>query len=150
MPPVLTGRRRSRILEPVGLVHRLSAMILCLGLAAGNAALCAGWAATPEERMACCADGGGCPMHEGKPDDSGADRAITQVEADNCCAASERESSTPSGPAFAASISSAVLGPASVLPPRVPSLVPGDDWRILSPLPTRPVPRHVLLSVFLV
>jgi hypothetical protein len=32
-----------------------------LPLFAGNATLCAGWSATPEERMACCKEGMACP-----------------------------------------------------------------------------------------
>jgi hypothetical protein len=152
LPPVscnqtdsLTRRRRSSILDVVGLLHRLSAVLLCLGLIAGNAAICAGWAATPEERMACCSEGGECPMHKGKSHDSGSGRDLTQVEADACCAASEREHSSPSMPTFVA-----VLGPGIVLPASVPVLVQSDDWRTYSPIPTPPVPKHVLLSVFLV
>jgi hypothetical protein len=135
----------------VGLVHRLSAVLLCFGLVAGNAAVCAGWAATPEARMACCADGRDCPMHKDKSDDSGSGRVLTQLEADSCCAASEREnSSSPSTPTFVVAISFAVLGAGVVLPLSVPSLVLSDNWRTFSPLPTTPVAKHVLLSVFLV
>lgn len=134
----------------MGLVHRVSTVLVCLGLIAGNAAVCAGWAATPEARMACCADGGTCPMRKGASRDAGSHRVLTQVEADNCCASSEREDSSPSTPAFAAAMSFAVLGPGTVLPAIVPALVLSDDWRTFSPIPTGPVPRHVLLSVFLV
>jgi hypothetical protein len=75
---------------------------------------------------------------------------MTQVEADACCAASEREHSSPTTPVFVPAISVAVLGPGIVLPARVPALILSDDWRTFSPIPTPPVPRHVLLSVFLV
>jgi len=37
-----------------------------------------------------------------------------------------------------------------VLPRMVPALVLSDAWRTVSPLPTAAVPKHLLLSVFLV
>jgi hypothetical protein len=135
----------------VRLLHRLSAVLLSLGLIAGNAAICAGWAATPEERMACCAEGGECPMHKRQARESSSVRhVLTQIDADACCASSEREQSSPSSPTFVAAISVAVLGPGVVLPAPVPALVLSDGWRTYSPIPTPPVPKHVLLSVFLV
>src|SRR5262245_6914510 len=130
-------------------MHRLSAVLLCLGLIAGNAAVCAGWAATAEERMACCDDGGTCPMHKSESRDAGSRRVLTQVEADNCCAFG-RENSSSSTPTFVAAISSAVLEPGIVLPTSVPALVLSDDWRTFSPIPTTPVPKHLLISVFLI
>jgi hypothetical protein len=42
-------------------VRRLWAVFLCLVLLGGNAAVCAGWAPTPEARKACC-ESGMCPM----------------------------------------------------------------------------------------
>jgi hypothetical protein len=146
----LTPEAGSSILEEVRLFHRLAAVLLSLGLIAGNAAICAGWAATPAERMACCSESGECPMHKGKSHDSGSGHVLTQVDADACCAASEREHSSPSSLTFVATISVAVLGPGIVLPASVPALVLSDDWRRYSPIPTPPVPKHVLLSVFLV
>lgn len=89
-------------------------------------------------------------MHKGESHDSGTGRALTQVEADNCCASSERQDSSSSTPTFVTALSLAVLGPGVVLPASVPALVLSDSWRTVSPIPTTPVPRHVLLSVFLV
>jgi hypothetical protein len=123
---------------------------LCLGLIVGNAAICAGWAATPEERMDCCAEDADCPMHMGGSHDSGSGRTPTQAEADACCAASERDNSSRSSPTFVAAISVAVLGPGVVLPASVPALVLTDYWRTFVPIPSPPIPRHVLLTVFLV
>lgn len=123
---------------------------MSLALLAGNVAVCAGWAATPEARMACCAERGACPMHKGDSHNTGSDRVITQMQADNCCASSERESSSQSSPTFVAAITSAVLGTAIVLPASVPALVLSDGWRMAAPIPTGPIPKHVLLSVFLV
>jgi hypothetical protein len=134
----------------VRIVRRLSAIVMSLGLLSGNAAVCAGWAATPEARMACCSAGGGCPMHEGDEHGIGSDHAVTQAQADDCCISSERENSTRSSPTFVAAITSAVLGTATVLPARVPAFMLSDGWRTSTPVPVAPVPRHVLLSVFLV
>ena len=75
---------------------------------------------------------------------------ITQAEADSCCASSEREESSQSSSPFAAAISSAVLGIATPLPITVPTLVRTDAWRTAAPAPVAPIPKHVLLSVFLV
>jgi hypothetical protein len=90
-------------------------------------------------------------MHRGESHESQSDRQLTQAEADNCCALSEGENSSPSAPTLAASISFAVLGPGIGLPAGVPALVLSDDWRTATPIPASPhVARHVLLSVFLV
>lgn len=130
--------------------RRLSAAILTLVLVVGHIATCAGWAATPEARMACCAEGGVCPMHKSASHDSTPQRVITQAQADSCCASSEREEPGPSTPMFAATISSAVLGLAIVLPASVPALVVSDAWRTAVPIRASSIPKHVLLSVFLV
>ena len=100
--------------------------------------------------MACCAAGDTCPMHKSDAPDSHSRRVVSQAQADSCCASSERQTPGPSTPTFVATISSAVLGPAIVLPANVPALVLSDAWRTVSPIPTTPVPKYVLLSVFLV
>ena len=135
--PVLT--RRSRLI----------ALAIAAFMGAGNLALCAGWAATPEARMACCADEDNCPMHKGS-DSSGAERVISQRQADACCAVSEGQQSNQSTPTFVTVISSAVLGVGVVVPVPAPPLVLSDGWRTVAPIPIAPVPKHVLLSVFLV
>jgi hypothetical protein len=149
----LTGIREpefSDILRLLALFRRrLSALFAILALSAGNLGLCAGWMPTPEARMACCANGSGCPMHKSEPQ-GGAHRTLTQAEADSCCASSEDDNSSQSVPMFAALISPAVLGASVALPPSVPALVLSDTWRIVTPLPAGPIPKHVLLSVFLV
>jgi hypothetical protein len=50
----------------------------------------------------------------------------------------------------AAPITVAVLEPGIVVPATLPALVLSCDWRAHSPSPIRAVPKHVLLSVFLV
>src|SRR4029434_2325272 len=100
--------------------------------------------------MACCAHGGTCPMHKGESGSESSPHATTQAQADSCCASSERDSSDQSNPTYVTSISSAVLGTVTIRPPSVPSLVLSDGWRTVAPLPSPPVPKHLLLSVFLV
>jgi len=134
----------------VRFARRLAALALTFGLIAGNAATCAGWLATPQARMACCVDDSECPMHSGDSQNSASERALTQAQADNCCASAEGQNSNPSSPSFVTSITAAVLGVGVVLPANVPALVVSDAWRTSAPIPIAPVPKHVLLSVFLV
>ena len=134
------------------LSRRLFALALAVLISAGNVAVCAGWAPTPEARMACCADSD-CPMHKGhkgESQSSSSARVVSQAQADSCCASAEHENSSQSSPTFVAAISTAVLGTGIVLPATVPALVLSDGWRTVAPLPTTHVPKHVLLSVFLV
>ena len=134
----------------VRLLHRLAALTLTFGLVAGNAAICAGWLPSPEARMACCAAGAGCPMHKGDSHQSGSERVLTQAQADSCCASSEGTRSSESNPSFVPAVTAPVLSAGVVLPTDVPALVLSDAWRTSAPIPSAPVPRHVLLSVFLV
>ena len=136
--------------DVVRFVRRLAALALTFGLMAGNAAICAGWMPSPEARMACCAEGAECPMHKGDSDRSGSQRMLTQVQADSCCASAEGQRSNQSNPSFVTAITAVVLGVAVVLPANVPALVLSDAWRTSAPIPIGPVPKHVLLSVFLV
>ena len=131
----------------VRFVRRIAALALTFGLMAGNAAICAGWMPTPEARMACCAEGGGCAMHGGDSHRSG---VVTQAQADSCCASSERGNSNQSSPSFVTAITQAVLGAGIVLPAPIPALVVSDAWRRSAPPPVPSVPKHVLLSLFLV
>ena len=89
-------------------------------------------------------------MHKGKSHESESDHAVTQVDADTCCASSERESSSSTASTSVAAFPFETLGPGIVLPASVPLLVLSNDWRTGSPLPTAPISRHVLLSVFLI
>jgi hypothetical protein len=131
-------------------VQRLAALALTFGLVAGNAAICAGWMPTAEARMACCADGGECPMHKGNSPSSRSGSVLTQRQADNCCASAESQRSNQSNPSFVTAITATVLGVGVVLPTSVPALVLSDAWRTSAPIPIAPVPRHVLLSIFLI
>lgn len=131
-------------------MQRFAALALTFSLVAGNAAICAGWLPTPEARMACCAEGRACPMHKGESQRTATERVFTQAQADSCCASSESQDSKQSNPSVVAAITAAVLGVGVVLPTNVPALVLSDAWRTSVPRPIGPVPKHVLLSVFLV
>lgn len=144
---------RRRVQHPthvLTLSRRLAALILTALVALGNAAICAGWAPTAEARMACCTGDHPCPMHQGRGDESSMTVTLTQAQADTCCASSEQKQSGQSNEAFAAPVSSAVLGAGIVVPPTPPRLVLTDDWRTSIPSRSPPVPKHVLLSVFLI
>jgi hypothetical protein len=88
-------------------------------------------------------------MHKSDSDDQGTKRVISQVEADRCCASSERDEPAPSSPSF-------VLGVAlAPLPSPVPFVVPEigsaiGAWRTVAPIPATRVSKHLLLSVLLV
>lgn len=130
------------------LCRRLSAVLLTFALAAGQAGVCAGWARTPEARLACCADDGACPMHRSGSEHQGATRAFTQAEADRCCAASEQDNSAP------LPIDAAFMSTNGAALPSVPALLPEPDartdiWRASVAMPIAHVPKHLLLSVFL-
>ena len=99
--------------------------------------------------MECCADEAECPMHKGDSHHPGSERIVTQVQADSCCASAEGQNSNQSNPTFVTAITSAVLGVGVVLPANVPALVLSDGWRTSAPRPVAPVPKHLLLSVFL-
>ena len=131
-------------------LRRLSAVLLAAGFLGGHAAPCAGLLATPEARMACCAEGGECPMHNGDSPRSGSTHTLTQAQADSGCASAEGKSSSKSSPTFVTVITAAVLGAGVVVHAKVPALVLSDGWRPAAPARVGPVPRYVLLSVFLV
>ena len=126
--------------------HRRLAAVLCvLAVTPSVWVECAGWQATPEARRSCC-ETADRPHHKDDPDGP---RAVSQAEADSCCAASESDESGPSSKPFAASITSDVLQPvvAAVVPlPQIRSF----DAAELVGLRASPVPKHLLLSVFLV
>jgi hypothetical protein len=129
--------------------RRIAAFVAVLALCAGNVAVCAGWQATPEARMACCMNGTSCPMHKSEGHDHSSKRGVGQAQADSCCAASaQRRDSAAAGSMFASS-GAITLMPAVLftVPPTVPA---SEEWRALVPRRASPIPKHLLLSVFLV
>ncbi len=144
--PGLTRPIGSGMLNVVHLNHRLAALVCVVALLQGGWAECAGWQPTPQARRACCEENPNCPGHKNDQDNTA---PVSQAAADSCCAASESDESNPSGKPFAATITVAVLQPAlSVVAPQS-SLV---HWHAvdLAGLRASPVPKHLLLSVFLV
>jgi hypothetical protein len=133
----------------VTLTRRLLAVALTLALFGGDVAGCAGWAATPEARMACCSGTDSCPMHKSGFSESHGQRVVSQADADRCCASPEGETPGPTTPMFAATFAAAVPGVVIILPAEPPPVLT-HVWRSLTPLPASAVPTHVLLSVFLV
>ena len=144
--------RVGRIQHPTNvrvLNRRLAAIAMVLTLLVGTLAVCAGWQATPEARMACCQDESTCPMHKSDSHGSGLKHSLTQAQADTCCAGSERNDSATTRIPFLSS-GNVALAPAivsQVVSPMAPAL---EEWRALVPLRASPVPKHLLLSVLLV
>ena len=128
-------------------LRQLVAACTILALMPGAAALCAGWQATAEARLDCCASSACAAEHVGsaRGDNS---NAVTQAEADDCCAAAESRQPTSSqspGP-VAATIGPVItylIIPAAPLP-----AIPDADSSVPSPIADH-VSRHVLLAVFL-
>ena len=133
-----------------GLLRRTAALFVALALAAAGWAECAGWQASPEARMACCLGSADCPMHGSTEPGASSDRVVTQAQADSCCAASDTDDSTPSAGAFSLSLSAALVP--STLSTLAPITAPPafDAWRTHVPIRIGQVPKHVLLSVFLI
>jgi hypothetical protein len=129
--------------------RRVAAVVAVLALCAGNLAVCAGWQATPDARMACCMNGADCPMHKSEGHDHSSKSSFSQAQADSCCAASaQRRDSAAAGSMFASSGAIALVPVIAVIAPIVTS--PEQGWRALVPLPISYTPKHILLSVLLV
>lgn len=131
-----------------GLV-RVVALVAVLVMGAGAWAECAGWQATPEARMACCVEGDACPMHNSAASRSDSTALVSQAEADSCCAASESDDSSPPASTLAMAVPPAPLA-AELLAFVLPIALLRDSWRESVPLAGSQVPRHLLLSVFLI
>ena len=124
------------------------ALVAVLTISAGGWAECAGWQATAEARMACCVEGS-CPMHRSAAHDSDSTNSINQAEADSCCASSDSPNPTPTGIVFAMA-----LPPSPLVDQLFASFAPltllRDAARGAVPVGPSPVPKHLLLSVFLI
>ena len=134
----------------VVVLHRVIALTLSLMLVAGNAALCAGWARTSEARMSCCLDPQTCPMHKGESHDSGAKRVVSQQQADSCCATSEQRQASQPDLTLLTVVPGPVHGSGVAVATSDSTSTANRVWRSIGPVPIPAVPRHVLLSVFLV
>src|SRR5262245_9730356 len=129
--------------------NRLSALVAIIALSQSCWGRWSGWRGTSDARMACCAQEEQCPMHAGDSGPGTSHRIVTQTDADDCCAVSGTAPSTPSGVSqVQAALLAIVSAPAAALLPD-PALIV-KDHRIPVSIDARPVPRHLLLSVFLV
>jgi hypothetical protein len=115
----------------------------------GNFTVCAGWQATAEARVACCNDEATCPMHKSDSRETASKRIVSQADADNCCAsADDRSSVGPADTPFVMSSGLALMPTLSHVTTTVSPVL--SRWRALVPLPTSPVPKHLLISVLVV
>jgi hypothetical protein len=89
-------------------------------------------------------------MHKDRVHGTESHTAVTQIEADNCCASSTHDTPDQSSPTSSASRVPAVLGTGTVLYPHIPTLVLSERSRMVEPAPVGAIPRHILISVFLV
>jgi len=127
-------------------VRRLASVLAVLTLCVGNLAACAG-GSTPEARLDCCTQDEACPMAPSGADSRTASM-VTQSQADSCCAASGKREPGASVSTFVLSATLSVAP--SPLPATVPAFHAGvEGWRALIPVPRAAVPKHLLLSVFL-
>lgn len=134
----------------MSLSRRLVALVLALLAAGGSGPICAGWLPTAEARMACCVEGQECPMHHKESGGDTSSGAVSQAEADTCCALSEERQSGRDVPSAPVIVSAAVLGAGIVVRPVTPRPVRAEWLRPGSPGPSPPIHTHVLHSVFLI
>lgn len=141
-----TGERPAHPKTVSSFLRRAASVACALALAQSAVTGCVGWQTTPEARRQCCQDGA-CPLHHHKDDTPRTQ--ITQSAADDCCAQSQRHESSPSGTAFASTMTLAVVeSSAPVVLGPVPLRPVDAPWETPSP-PTH-VAKHLLFSVLLV
>lgn len=132
--------------------RRIAAVILALGLVVGVWRPCAGGEVTADARLSCCSRNAMCPMRKahGHGHGHGVAMTVSQAEADACCASADRP---PSAPAPVTVVAAPPLVPVLGLFAAPPAVVPVTlaDWHGPPPLLAhRQLPRHLLLSVFLI
>lgn len=139
------------ILKIVPVIRRAAAVLAAFALMSLHAgAACEGWQRTPEARMACCEASARCAMHEPPPETVGHGHAghHSQAGADTCCAMSEAGDTGERGVTVAPSVAAAALDAAMAVPAGSPATAYARH-RSTGPPPRGHVPKHVLLSVFL-
>ena len=127
-------------------IARTVAAALTAVFVSGPVAVCAGWQATPEARMACCVEGVECSMHTSENRGGIETRAVTQADADSCCAASEQDDASPTANWLVAAAQPQATDSILLLPP---TPAPMAQYR-RAPDRIFDVSRNVLLSVFLI
>jgi hypothetical protein len=139
------------ILRIVPAIRRAAAVLAAFALMSLQAgAVCEGWQSTPEARMACCEATERCAMHAPPPQTVGHGHPghHSQSGADTCCAMSEPGNSGERGATFAPSAAEAALDIAAAVAAGSPATAYARH-RSTAPPPRGHVPKHVLLSVFL-
>ena len=87
-------------------------------------------------------------MHKSDSRQTASKRIVSQADADTCCAsADDRSTVGPADTPFVMSSGLALMPTLSHATTVSPVL---SRWRALVPLPTSPVPKHLLISVLLV
>jgi hypothetical protein len=128
-------------------LRQACSLVLLLALFVPAAVECAGWKPSAEARKACCA--AGTCAKESAQLSAGSKPIVSQADADDCCAASETQESDSPSPTHATLIAVADLQPAVF--PATFDLTPATRRsERLEPPQATAVPRHLLLSVFLV
>lgn len=125
-----------------------SVLVLVAILVSQAGVVCEGWQTSVEARMACCAEGVDCGMHESAAS-TDATTSGAQDAASQCCAASEADDSQ--APKSTVSIISPAI--AVKLPMALMSSETSGTraWHAQASFsPPRHVSTHILLSVFLV
>lgn len=128
------------------MIRRLAAIAAIVSISAGSFSICARWDASAEARMACCASGDSCPMHHSDSEQDAAAIALTQADADRCCAAGQE--GDPGSVAVSVAVAAVPICRPDVL--YEPPVVFVGRSRPTAPLESRHVPTYVLLSVFLI
>lgn len=125
-----------------------SVLVLVAILVSQAGVVCEGWRTSVEARMACCAEGVDCGMHESAAStDATGSRA--QDAANRCCAASEADDSrAPKSTISITSHAIAVKLPMALMSTETSGTHAWHARPAFSPL--RHVSTHILLSVFLV
>jgi len=127
--------------------RRIAVVLMTVGLMAGAWRPCAGWKPTPEARMSCCMRKADCAKHKSAGGSGHAPHR--QSDADACCAASERPDASPSLLTVVVPPTFVPLAGPFAEPPSVPAR--WFDSRRPPPLVAeRRLPRHLLLSVFVI
>jgi hypothetical protein len=98
--------------------------------------------------MACCVEGVACAMHSAEEQDGIGRRAVTQAEADSCCAASEQDDASPTAKSLAAIVAPSPAAASILLLQPANTRAMARDRR--APDRALPVSRNVLLSVFII
>jgi len=144
----------SSTLEVVFFIRVIATLAITVSLTAGQAVVCMGWQPSPSARMACCTGEPACPEHLSLSQMAaahahGSHHAATQRQADQCCASADEHGSAVAAPSVVLTVPfTPAVNPAGDPLPAFRS--PLDTRGARVPLAPTAIPKHLLLSVFLV